>query len=353
MKKILAFLLAAVMILGLAACGKDDTEPEPLPDSSAVYSPEPTDPDPDDNGQGWVPPSADPEEDYLTTAIADLSEYILSSCRASYLGKLEMGEGHERHLFLYQPGQSPEDLVTYGDLSNKLSIIQEETALISIDRAVPDPTLVQSLLTNYGTIYVYDLNGPMDMTKYTFQHSVSTGNDVVDRQLETYHINLSGMVDITMQPKVRENSLSAYRLSANLWALPDTMEFSFVERELNELDENTTTRTNYSSEITFMVWGVDPVPMTAELSNVSIEQYPHYEIKQPSIFQSPVMPYVYTISGFYDEGVVTAEMDANDAYISARNAIETQFVLTWGSARVPFSNSPVEVAVDINQYLPQ
>lgn len=353
MKRVFPILLALVIILGLAACKeKEPVLQEPVPDSAEDQTPPSDIPEPPPPETNEVVQQPVNQDDYLKDTISELTEYIQNHTTAHYLGRLQMDNGTERHVFLFRLGQEAADFDTYAELTNKLSIISEEPTLVAVDRSTPAPSPVQSFPTNYGIVYIYDFGETMDIGKYVFQQKLSTDNSAVDWMLEPYSISIGSMVDITSMPKLRNDSLDIYRVSTNLWALPDTMEFSFVNRELNELDENVKTRMNYSSEITFLVWGNDTVPMTAELLNESIAAYPHYEIKSPAIFQSPVMPYNYTISCFYDEGVVTDEMDANPDYLSARESIESQFVLVWGDARVPFSTAPASGVIDINAYLP-
>ena len=76
------------------------------------------------------------------------------------------------------------------------------------------------------------------------------------------------------------------------------------------------------------------MPAEAGLTNVSIETYPYYEINDPTVTQSPVMPYMYTIAYSYQEGPITAAMDGSSDYMAARDTIESQFMIQWGDANI-------------------
>lgn len=348
--RVLAAVMCLMMLFTLCACKSKDG-PDPLPDSSADYGPE-----------GWVPEEEleepdesktpeEEEEDYLTTQIGLLSEFMELDTSLHYLGTLPMSNGVERNVFLFRLGQNPDTVDLYVDLTSKIGITQE---IFTLESGNEEPTLVQSILTNYGTLYIYDFQTPIngDASQCHMICDYSSDETLVNLELQDYEISVSELSGGILELQtLRDNSLGIYQLSEDLWAVPETMESVFDSRETNVEDDGSTTRVNYSTCNNFLVWGTDEVPMAAELTNASIEAYPYYEINDPTVTQSAVMPYMYTITYSYQEGVITAAMDGSTEYLNAREAIENQFVLQWGDAQIGQSQAAGGHTVDIKAYV--
>lgn len=352
--KIISLSLCVISLLALCACGNNTSKnPDPAPEIPPVVEPEGI------GSEGYVEPEPGPaptvepeqEKDYLTTQVDALSEFFAADVTAYHLGKMQTANGSERHIFLSRVGTNPESTEKYLDITGNLGINSEEVLLV--DEYGNEQSMVQSILTNYGTLYIYDFASAPDMSKLQFMHIVSTDNDLVNIALKTYKVPIGQNIDITAQVKLRENSLDVYKLSDTLYAVPESMQAVFDSRETNIEDDGSTTRVNYSNNNNFLVWGEGSVPLEVTLNNISIETYPYYEMNQPAVFQNTVMPYVYTITYSYDEGVITAAMEGDNDYMSARNTIESQFVVTWGSAKINQNTNPSGDAVDINQFIPE
>ena len=352
--RILAGTLCLVSLLALCACKQNEGLEDPnaqLPDSSAEYGPDGYVPEETEEPEETGEPES--EEDYLTSQIGLLSEFLELDTSLHYLGTLPMSNGTERNIFLFRLGQNPDTAEMYVDLTGKIGISQES---FTLENENEEPVLVQSILTNYGTLYIYDFQTPIngDPSGCHMVCEYSSEDTLVNMELQDYEVPVSTSQESVLEmTALRDNSLGIYQLGEDLWAVPETMESVFDNRETNVEDDGSTTRVNYSACNNFLVWGTGEVPAEAGLTNVSIETYPYYEINDPTVTQSPVMPYMYTIAYSYQEGPITAAMDGSSDYMAARDTIESQFMIQWGDANIGQAQAASTEAVDIKAFIPQ